>query len=207
MEQYCIYFVVTKTNTLMGKVIRALTKCNYNHVSISLDESLQPMYSFSRFRNNVPLVGGFVEESWLRYIFYEKDIEMVAYKVPVNKITYIEIQNLLKAMYDNRESYLYDSLGAIGINKKFSENHYTCLSFAVYVLEMISGQNMQIDTIKGLMRKLSEYSYSFKTIRVEDGTKYSWGNDQYYVDMGFFEGMRRTFKHFSDLIFEEAGAI
>ena len=61
-----IYFILTYSGTVLGRIIRFKTKRFYTHVSISLDENLEKMYSFGRINPYNCFVGGFVHE---RHIF------------------------------------------------------------------------------------------------------------------------------------------
>ena len=43
-----IYLVMSQTGTILSKAIKGVTCDQYNHISISLDPSLECMYSFGR---------------------------------------------------------------------------------------------------------------------------------------------------------------
>ena len=58
-----IYIVLTYTGTWLAKIVKFYTKKEYSHVSISLDENLDEMYSFGRLNPYIPFIGGFVQES------------------------------------------------------------------------------------------------------------------------------------------------
>ena len=58
-----IYIVLTYTGTWLSKVVRFYTRKDYSHVSISLDENLNNMYSFGRINPYNPFSCGFVKES------------------------------------------------------------------------------------------------------------------------------------------------
>ena len=62
-----IYLVFSSTQNKMGQMIRSITKFEYNHVSISVDE-MKTLYSFARYYRDTPLSGGFVRESHARYL-------------------------------------------------------------------------------------------------------------------------------------------
>ena len=63
-----IYVIFLQTPFKIGKLIRFVTNYKYNHTSISFSENADVLYSFARYNKNSPFVGGFVEESPLRYI-------------------------------------------------------------------------------------------------------------------------------------------
>ena len=57
-----IYIVLTYTGTVLSKIIKLYTHCEFSHVSISLDKNLEHMYSFGRLNPYNPFKGGFVQE-------------------------------------------------------------------------------------------------------------------------------------------------
>ena len=66
-----IFILLTKSDTYVSRIIRLVTADTYTHASISFDESLQPLYSFSRKYVNKPLPAGLQTES-LTTGFFEK---------------------------------------------------------------------------------------------------------------------------------------
>ena len=53
-----IYIVLTYTGTILSRLVKYYTKKEYSHVSISLDENLEEMYSFGRLNAYIPFIGG-----------------------------------------------------------------------------------------------------------------------------------------------------
>ena len=68
---YHLNIVASRTPSFLVQIIRLATKFKHNHVSISLNDDLVPLFSFARYNYNSPFHGGFVEESWLRYLYIE----------------------------------------------------------------------------------------------------------------------------------------
>ena len=63
-----IYIVLSSGNSFSKRAFRALTDCDYDHVSVSFNENLSVMYSFAKHHLDVPLEGGFAAEySLTRY--------------------------------------------------------------------------------------------------------------------------------------------
>jgi len=58
-----IYIVLTYSGTVLSKLVKIYTRKEYSHVSISLDQNLNQMYSFGRINPYCPFLGGFVKES------------------------------------------------------------------------------------------------------------------------------------------------
>lgn len=57
-----IYIVISQTGTWLSTLIKLYTKQKYNHVSISLENSLSDMYSFGRINPSNPFSGGFAQK-------------------------------------------------------------------------------------------------------------------------------------------------
>ena len=58
-----IYLLLTKSDTYVSKTIGLATSDKYTHISISFEESLQPMYSFARKYKRTPLPAGIRNEA------------------------------------------------------------------------------------------------------------------------------------------------
>ena len=58
-----IYIVLSHTGSIVSRIIGRVTGKVYNHASISVDASLETMYSFGRVHPYNPVWGGFVKES------------------------------------------------------------------------------------------------------------------------------------------------
>ncbi len=182
-EKKHLYIVLSKTNTNMGGLIRTFTKSEYNHVSLSLNDSLQPLYSFARYHINAPLVGGFVEESWLRYVYNEKDALIRIYKIEIDSNSYLKINDIIKSLKDKKAN-IYDTFGVFKNITPGKDCNYkcTCLSFAVDILyraDILKKQD-RIRTIRALANKLSPYYYKTEIISFKDKEKYVWLDDRYY---------------------------
>jgi len=57
-----IYIVISQTGTILSKIIKLVTKKEYNHASLSMEGSLEKMYSFGRKDPYNPFIGVFVIE-------------------------------------------------------------------------------------------------------------------------------------------------
>ena len=57
-----IYLILTYSGTILSRIIKIYTRDEFAHVSISLDEELNQMYSFGRLNPYNPFIGGFVHE-------------------------------------------------------------------------------------------------------------------------------------------------
>ena len=57
-----IYLVLSQTRSILSRIISRATGDRYAHVSLSLSDDLDEMYSFGRVYAFTPIIGGFVRE-------------------------------------------------------------------------------------------------------------------------------------------------
>lgn len=134
-----IYVVLTYTGTWLSKSIKMVTRHKYAHVSISLDETLQAMFSFGRRKVNNPIIGGFVKER-INHGVYKKfsETEAEIYKLEISDEGYEHIEDILQHMLPHKEKYKFNFIGLVlaGIHKKAEFKHsFYCAEFVKYLLE------------------------------------------------------------------------
>lgn len=137
-----IYIVLTYTGTILSKIIKMYTRKEYSHVSISLDENLESMYSFGRKNAYNPFWGGFVRESTKFGTFKRfKRSKTKIYSLEVSDEDYSKIKNIIDEFNTNKDKYSFNVLGLIGVclNYKVKRvNSFYCTEFVKYVLENTS---------------------------------------------------------------------
>jgi len=205
MEKY-IYIVISRTPTFTGKMVRKLLKAKYNHASISLDENLSQMYSFSRFSISNPLVGGIVRESaFTLTLGFDDDVPIKIYRIPVTIGKYQLISEFIHDIYNDGEVYYYNFLQAIGIisNKKHAVyKTYICSEF---VIEALLQGGIQLTSLKpyqitptdicSLIEKNICYSGNLKDYPFRQKAK-TKDDELFFCKTGiFYEGIH-TFRHF-----------
>ena len=67
-----IFVIFSSTDLRIGRMIRFITRNDYNHCSVCLREDLAYFYSFSRLYRSNPLISGFTVESPNRYTLSSK---------------------------------------------------------------------------------------------------------------------------------------
>ena len=134
-----IYIVLTHTGTLLSRLIKAWTKDEFSHVSISLDEKLDQMYSFGRLNPYNPLYGGFVHEGIKIGTFKRfRKTEALIYALDVTQQQYIQIKNEIIKFEEHKKEYNFNLIGllAVGFHKKIQLNQsFYCAEFVKYILE------------------------------------------------------------------------
>lgn len=138
-EEDRIYIVVTQTGTMLSRVLKFITNAQYNHVSVSLDPSLNTMYSFGRKNPYNPFWGGFVMESPHFGTFKRfSETDSVVICLTLTPEQKIRIEQKLEEMYENRKNYSYNTIGLLLAALKIHyqrERSYYCSEFVKAILE------------------------------------------------------------------------
>ena len=134
-----IYFVLTYSGTALGRIIRFKTKKVYTHVSISLDEELKQMYSFSRVNPYNCFIGGFMHEKLNEGCFkrFKNTRAKICY-IEVTDYQYEKIERQINNFIKNKNKYKFNVLGLIYIffdKKIHREDYFYCAEFVKYVLK------------------------------------------------------------------------
>lgn len=133
------YLVMSQTGTILSKAIKGVTGDEYNHISISLDPSLECMYSFGRKYSNIPFIGAFVQEGKSIGTFskFPNTICKVI-KIDVDDEVYSKICCIIFEMLVDRKKYKYNLLGlflALFDIEYHSQRKFYCSEFVKYILE------------------------------------------------------------------------
>ena len=161
MLQKNLYVVFSATPYRMGRAIRAVTRFEYNHVSLALNET-GALYSFARKYGNVPLCGGFVEESPLRYRNRGRRARICVCRIPVTEEQYAAVVHKLNTIKLQKQIYVYNlfSAAAAPLHRRISlPQSYTCVEFVVALLAeggvLRGGEHFW--SISALMKQLAPF--------------------------------------------------
>ncbi len=137
-ENKTVYIVLTQTGTILSRILKFLYKREYNHVSLSINDSMEPMYSFGRLSAYNPLRAGFVKESvrWGTFKrFYKTTAKILG--VEVDEKTYQNIAAMINEIEENTAKYKYNYKSLFyaffNIHKEY-ENSFYCSEFIKYIL-------------------------------------------------------------------------
>jgi hypothetical protein len=134
-----IYIVLTYTGTILSKIVKIYTRKEFSHVSISLDEDLERMYSFGRINAYNPFWGGFVQESVDTGTFKRfKNTKTRIYSLQVDDEQYDKVVQVINDIKNKKSEYNFNILGLIGVVLHYKvkrEKHFYCAEFVKYVLE------------------------------------------------------------------------
>lgn len=189
-----LYFMLSRTGTGMGKVIRAFTRNEYNHVSLTLDPSFERFVSFARYRQDVVLAGGLVVETTQRFLCTGQPVPVRIYRVEIPPEQYIMLKNLFDTVDEHRD-LIYNSLGALLSTWSIPchvPGAYTCLEFAAAIL------NQPLRTLQELQSFLMPYEIFAGDLGelVQDNSDRS---ELFFNRRGFWGGTVDTVRHFTRL--------
>lgn len=176
-----VYVVFSATQTQMGRWIRKMTGGHYNHVSVSFSPCLGELFSFARVYRETPLCGGFVCESYRRYL--ESGATKIAVcRVPVRENAYRRIRARILKMRRDEGQYIYNylSAGAAYFHRHLSlPNAYTCVEFVSELLRFAAlPLTCGYVSVDGLFEMLSRFIvYRGNALCYPAATL--WGRDRY----------------------------
>lgn len=149
-----IYLLLTKSETFVSKAIYLMTQDSYTHISISFEETLQPMYSCARKYTYSPLPAGIRNESLIKG-FYNKNqhIPCALYKLTVSKEIYDKAKMILESILNHHQDYKYNLMGLILCKLEVPyrrENYYFCSEFVSEILAY--SQALELPKLPCLMK-------------------------------------------------------
>ena len=199
-----IYIVFSATPTRMGRLIRLATRNRYNHVSLSLDRDIRRMYSFARYHRTIPLYGGFVVESILRYGSFAGNARVKICRLPVSEPQYTYLCNYLERLWSERENYIYNTPAALTslIHRRPAiPKTHTCITFVHEILTRyrLAGANPnRCPTVRRLEELLSPYVIYEGSAAPLAGAG-EWGEDTFPAQTSTRYAVYTTARHFGRL--------
>ena len=134
-----VYIVLTNTGTFLSRIVNVYTRKEFSHVSISLDENLNYMYSFGRLNAYNPFIGGFVHESPKYGTFKRfKNTRAMIFSINVTEEQYNKIKNTINIISREREKYKFNIIGlfAVSIHLRIKRTKcFYCAEFVKYLLD------------------------------------------------------------------------
>lgn len=132
-----IYLVLSFSGTWLSRVIKAYTRKEFSHVSISLDEGLGEMYSFGRVNAYNPFIGGFVHESIDKGTFKRfKNTKSKIYSYIISDEQYDSLKKIIERIKE--KNYSYNFIGVLGVPFKIRvrrKKHFYCAEFVKYLFD------------------------------------------------------------------------
>lgn len=133
-----LYLLLTRSNTLVSRAIYQVTKDEFTHISISLEEDLSTMYSFCRRYARSPLPAGFTSET-LYHGFYKQHqmIPCRLYALTISDTDYTRLRIVLDMLMEKSKQLKYDILGTMFCRMDIQHqrpNHRYCSWFVAELL-------------------------------------------------------------------------
>lgn len=138
IQTRCLYVMVSRTDTGVGRMIRLLSGFPYNHVSVTLDDNFRNWYSFARYVQDAPFYGGFVREDAERFCSGTGDAQVRVYAVPIPEKNAQTLEALLPLANCPDSGLIYNYYEVFASLMGFHlpiPQCYTCLSFAAELLD------------------------------------------------------------------------
>lgn len=109
-----VYLLLTRSGTLLARVIHALTGDDFTHASLGVDPSLGEFYSFARLHARVPLPAGFVRETTGGgYFGRHGSMACALYAMDVPDEAFARIGRRLEEMRAADRAYRYSVMGLL----------------------------------------------------------------------------------------------
>lgn len=132
-KEYQVYLLLSHSGSMFSRVINLYTNHPYTHISISLDKSLQQVYSFGRLNPYNPFIAGFVKED-INYGTFSRFPKTTCsiYSTKLTQKQYSSIEREINRFRAEGHKYTYNFLGILtGIFKYplSREYKYFCSQF------------------------------------------------------------------------------
>lgn len=134
-----IYFLLSKTGTVLSRTIRIFTRYPYNHLSFGFSPGLNELYSIGRRYPRNPFSGGFVIENIHEGLYkIKKNTECRVFTLDIKENQHRKMQKELERFLAEPRKYSYNTSGLIRNHvkkgKKRKEHRYFCTEFAAEIL-------------------------------------------------------------------------
>lgn len=191
-----LYLMLSRTGTGIGRAIRLFTNYEYNHVSLSLDPEFRQWVSFARYRQDVPLAGGFVEETPERFFSSGSPVQVKIFRVEVSPLRAEALRALFARAGHPESGLIYNTFSPLA-NLLGTQVHipgaYTCLEFADAVLEE---SHISLRALEACHRPQLIYEGPLQELVGDSGSR----EGSYFVQRGFWGGTVDTSLHFARLM-------
>jgi hypothetical protein len=139
MEKSYLYIVLTRTNTMISRLIQLFKNDEYTHAAISLDKELNYMYSFSRRNSYNPFIGRFKKEDINEGLYKFCDtLPGAIIEIEVSREQHEKARALLEHFISNSSLYKYNYKGLLHslLNKPASSDYrFLCSEFVYHILK------------------------------------------------------------------------
>lgn len=151
-----IYILLTKSETILSKIVHFVTADAYTHASIAFDENLNTLYSSSRKNGRTLFPAGPCTENLHRgYYKRHAKIPCAVYELQVSDETFESAKKEVAQIMENAQQYHFNIIGLLlcHFNIPYHRKHYFfCSQFVSEVLYRSHALDLSKDT--SLMRPI-----------------------------------------------------
>lgn len=179
-----VYVMASRTDTRIARMIRAVTRYPYNHVSLTMDPTLSQWYSFARYIQDAPLYGGFILETPARLLGTQGGTRVRIFRVDIPEKSAAELEAMLPLAGCRDSGLIYNHLDALACamgGRIPVPGCHTCLSFACHILDR------DFNSIEALCEALSPWEIYEGSLEALVQPPCS-PEDDYYSPMGLLRG-------------------
>ena len=134
-----IYILLTRSGTLLSKLVYAVTGASYTHASMAFDEELNCLYSSTRKNGYTMFPAGPSKEFLNKGVFRLRgDAPCALYALEVSDEAYVRARRRAEHMMARGELYRFNTLGLIlcALHIRWQRRrHYFCSQFVSEVLQ------------------------------------------------------------------------
>ena len=134
-----IYILLTRSGTLLSKLVYAVTGASYTHASMAFDEELDCLYSSTRKNGYTMFPAGPSKEYLNKGVFRLRgDAPCALYALDVTDEAYVRARRRAEHMMARGELYRFNTLGLIlcALHIRWQRRrHYFCSQFVSEVLQ------------------------------------------------------------------------
>ncbi len=156
MSMKTIYILLTRSDTLLSRVVQLLSDAPYTHTSISFDHCLQPLYSSARKNGVTMFPAGPTTEVFHRGFYYtHRDIPCILYELTVPDEVYEAARAEARRYARDSHLYRFNILGLLLCRLQIPyhpRNKYFCSQFVAEILAQSGALVLPKDT--SLMRPM-----------------------------------------------------
>ena len=142
----CIYVVLVKAMTGLGKFARTFKDYEYTHIAVMMDPKKDDFATFSRKKHYTPFDSGFMRETMDCYAYGKNEkVKLKIYKVPVSHERKMLIENYIDEI-ENDKDYIFNiySMATMSLLHGFKiYKAHNCMSFVAYILSISGAVEMK----------------------------------------------------------------
>ncbi len=153
-----VYIVLTRSETILSRIVHLLTSDAYTHVAISFDKELHQLYSSGRKNGRTMFPAGPCRESLQNECYRKcKSVPVAIYELQVSDEAYELAKQEVSDIVSNADEYHFNIIGLILCRMNIElrrKHHFFCSQFVSEVLTR--SKALELPKVPALM-KPSDY--------------------------------------------------